>query len=229
MNNELIRTQLETGLAFNSLKSLVKATTEVVMLLVDCSGSMESRMQNGKSRIEGLRDSYRDIVATGHVPTIAFGGPYDAQVRFVDRIPDPDGGTPLHLAIPFAKTYGATRLVVISDGCPDLPDQCRIAAKDFNGQIDVVFVGEPGEAGSFFLDELAKLTGGKRFEGDLSTTKMITGMVIGLLDGECEPAHAPIQGPGFTAAASDAMDTDPEPESDEEEEDDDDNEDDDDA
>lgn len=203
---DMIRLSLETSLE-SSLKSLAREA-EVVMLLIDTSGSMNevvgrrSRFEDhgGKRRIDALREVVHNITTTGSVPTIAFGGPFDAQVRFVDGVPEPAGGTPLHAAIPFAKQYGANRLVVISDGMPDLADESLIQAKAFGGQIDVVFIGNPGEEGSFFLDRLAEATGGKRFEGDLGDTKKLTGVVIGLLDGEVEAPKAPIQGPGFTAA-----------------------------
>lgn len=196
--NSLVRKNLENSLAIGGLSDLVKAT-EVVMLLLDTSGSMDG------APIEALRKVVADIKAQGHVPMIAFGGPYDAQVRFVDNVPNADGGTPLHLAIPFAKDYGATRLVVISDGSPDLPDQCMIEAKNFGGQIDVVFIGHAGDMGSVFLEAMAKATGGRRINGGDITinTKAITGTVIGLLEGDVAPTRAPIQGPGFVAAETD--------------------------
>lgn len=194
--------------------------SEVVMLLIDTSGSMVASLRNGKRRIDGLREVVQMIKGEGHVPMIAFGGPYDAQVRFVDAVPEPDGGTPLHSAIPFAKSYGATRLVVISDGVPDLPDQCMIEAKTFGGQIDVVFVGNEGDHGSFFLDKLAQATGGKRHEGSLDDVKKIGGTVIGLLMGEVEPARAPISGPGFTAEESDGEVEEEDDDEDDEDEDD---------
>ncbi len=197
--------KLESSLELSSLKQMAREE-ERVFLLLDTSGSMDREMANLKKRIAGLREVVSDIKAQGHVPMIAFGGPYDAMVRFVDEVPEPAGGTPLHAAIPFAKSYGATRLVVISDGEPDLRDESMIQAKAFGGRIDVVFVGDPGEPGSFFLDELAKASGGKRFEGDLGEAKKLAGTVIGLLEGEVEK-KAPIQGEGFTTV-EDVIDAD---------------------
>lgn len=200
MTEELTRKNLELGLDLGgSLKSLVKATAETVMLLIDTSGSMSDSLTGGMRKIDGLRKSVQDINPLDNgVPMIAFGGPHDAQVRFVDKIPDPDGSTPLHVAIPYAREYGATRIVVISDGHPDDSESSSEEAKKFGGQIDVVYVGNPGDQGSTFLDQLALLTGGKRHEGDLGDTKKLTGMIIGLLEGEVEEPKAPIQGAGFT-------------------------------
>ena len=227
MSQELTIKKLETGLALGSLKALVKATAENVMLLLDTSGSMEGYIpaegeNPGITKINGLRKVVAEIQGSGHCPMIAFGGPYDAQVRFVDAVPNPDGGTPLHHAIEYAKSYGATRLVVISDGYPDLADQSMQAAKDFGGQIDVVFVGVAGEAGSVFLDAMAKMTGGKRFEGSLADTKLISNTVMGFLEGNVEPERAPIQGPGFTA--EETIIEEPVDEDDDEDDDDDDDE-----
>lgn len=201
-NNSLVRAKLERSLELNDLDDVLR-DAEVVMLLLDTSGSMEIGVRGGKRRIDALRAVVADIRGKGHVPMIAFGGPYDAQVRFVDVIPEPDGGTPLHVAIPFAKQYGATRIVVVSDGCPDLPDQSMEEAKSFGGRIDVVFIGDEGDGGSFFLDQLAQATGGKRHQGDLSDVKKLASTVIGLLEGAVEPTRAPIQGPGFTTVDED--------------------------
>ncbi len=224
--SELMRKNLELGLELGSLKSLVKATAESVMLLLDTSGSMESRMGNGRTKIDALRDVVRDTRDQGRVPMIAFGGPADQQTRFVDDVPNPDGSTPLHDAIALAKTYGATRLVVISDGIPDHQPSALDQARAFGGQIDVVFVGD-GDTGGYdtmgmaFMDELAKLTGGKRFEGNLSDTKKLTGQVIGLLEGEVEPTRGPIAGPGFTADDAEVGTEDDDFDEDEEEDEDD--------
>lgn len=220
MTNELVRTNLETSLE-SSLKDLAREA-EVVMLLIDCSGSMEALLRNGKRRIDGLREVVAGIKGAGSVPMIAFGGPFDAQVRFVDNVPEPDGGTPLHIAIPYAKEYGATRLVVISDGLPDLPDQCNIEATNFGGKIDVAFVGNPGEEGAFFLEQLATLTGGTQFTGDLTDPKTLTAGIIGFLEGDVEPEAAPLQGAGFTVAEeADEPEEDDDEEDDEEDDDDD--------
>lgn len=216
---DLVRQALEESLEAGSLKAMAR-DAECVMLLIDCSGSMDGRMRNGKRRIDGLREVVNTIKVSGHVPMIAFGGPYDAQVRFVDGVPEPDGGTPLHLAIPFAKEYGATRLVVISDGIPDLQQQSLDEAKKFGGRIDVAFVGNAGDGGETFLAELARVSGGTQFTGDLGDPKKLSASVIGLLEGEVE---APIQGEGFASVDDDDV---IEPEEDDEEDEDEDDSDD---
>jgi hypothetical protein len=230
MSTDLIRTQLETGIALGSLRSLVKATADYPMLLIDVSGSMQYTLRaNGKSRVEALREIVAQIRQERKDPMIAFGGRETEAPRFVDHVPDADGGTPLHLAITLAQQHGATRLVVISDGLPDLQDEAMARAKAFGGRVDVVFVGDPGEPGSFFLDELARATGGQRLEGDLAQQKQLKSAVAGLLEGEVEPQRAPIQGVGFVAEESEPEEPEePELEDEDDEEDDDDDDDEDD-
>lgn len=248
MSNELARRNLEISLQLGDLGDLVKAS-EVVMLAIDTSGSMasaanakESAKQkaaaiagwvNGWSdgpnthyqrRIDCLRIVVTGILNTGHVPMIAFGGPYDAQVRFVDVVPEPDGGTPMHAAIALAKSYGANRLVVISDGAPDLPGECRIEAQGFGGRIDCVYIGEENDGGHVFLKDLAQLTGGTCTVDDIGETLKLTSKIIGLLEGGT-PSRGPITGPGFSVEESSPVGTDDEGdgfEEDEDEEDDDD-------
>jgi hypothetical protein len=185
-NNTLVR--LEQSLQASSLTDLVQEMSDFPMLLIDVSGSMSNLMNNGKTRIMGLREAVTTIIAENGQPTmIAFGGQETDEPRFVDHVPGEGGGTPLHRAIPLAKSYGATRLVVISDGEPDLREESMIAARAFGGSIDVYYVGNPGDSGSFFLDQLAQATGGKRFNGDLTNAKQLAAGVAGLLMGSTEP------------------------------------------
>lgn len=189
MTTDLVRKQLETSLESSTLKSLQRELgADNPMLCLDLSGSMDARMMNGKTRIVGLREVLASIQG---VPMIAFGGVETSEPRFVDRAGDSGGGTPLHAAIALAKTYGATRLVVISDGLPDDGPRAMDEAKSFRGKIDVVFVGDTdsaeGRLGSQFLDELARATGGQRIVGSLVETKAITGKVMLFLEGEVAP------------------------------------------
>lgn len=194
----------------NSKKSAVDQflnASEEVMLLLDTSGSMASpiNMTEPKTRIEGLREAVVEVKQSGSCPMIAFGGPYGAEVRFVDDVPNPAGGTPMSQAIDLAKTYGATRIVIISDGMPDHRPTTLESARNFKGRIDVVFIGTANdyEDGKSFLEQLAAMSGGRTSIADF---KQLAGKVIGLLAGDVEEARAPIQGVGFTAEAADVED-----------------------
>ena len=217
MTNEIARRNLEQSLQASSLTDLVNQATDFPMLLIDCSGSMDAAMRNGKTRIEALREVVAQIKADhGGVTMIAFGGEETSAPRFVDGVPNAGGGTPLHLAIPYAKSYGATRVVVISDGLPDMRQESLHQARLFEGPIDVYYVGDANDEGSKFLEELAAITGGKRFEGDLANPKQLASGVAGLLMGAVEEERAPIQGEGFAV-----VETEPEEDDDDDEDDDD--------
>lgn len=194
--------QLEKSGSLSSLADLVRVReNENVALLVDVSGSMAdyvddvaSANRNYTRRIDALRIVVRDVVQKKLVPVYAFGGPMedsDHRMQYVwqvpyDAIPEPVGGTPLRPAIEMARQNGYGRLLVISDGNPEDRSGCLEAAKQFGGRIDVVFVGPANDwtGGSEFLDELARATGGNRFEGDLGDTKQIASTIAGLLAGE---------------------------------------------
>lgn len=202
--------------------------SEDVMLLLDTSGSMSSPINYNepKTRIEGLREAVVEIKQSGSCPMIAFGGPYGGEVRFVDDVPNPSGGTPMAQAIELAKTYGATRVVIISDGAPDHKPTTLEAARAFGGRIDVVFIGTVNdyEDGKSFLEQLAAMSGGRTSIADF---KQLAGKVIGLLAGDVEE-RTPIQGEGFSAESTgdslidvDVEDEDDEDDADDEDEDDD--------
>lgn len=186
--SDLVRTQLSKTLAIKSLNDMVRAkTSEAVFLLIDVSGSMRTTMRNGKRRIEGLRNVVGDIRQGREVKMIAFGGESDGAYH-VSSVPEPTGGTPLHSAIDLARTSEAGRVVVISDGVPDDQSAALDSARTFGGRIDVVFVGNPGEAGERFLKILAESTGGTEFHGDLSELKQLSSAIVGLLEGPKEGA-----------------------------------------
>lgn len=200
MDNKLMK-QASKSLEVKSLKDLVRVrTNENSVLCIDVSGSMAAFMKNGKRRIDGLREVVAQIQATKATQMIAFGlnpnqwldNPEAAFLEasgkstdFVTSVPDAQGGTPMHEAFDLAGSSGFGRCVVISDGSPTpSPTWAMDAAKRFGGRVDVIYVGDPGDPGSMFLDELAKATGGQRLEGDLSEVKELTGAVVALLMGD---------------------------------------------
>jgi Mg-chelatase subunit ChlD len=179
-DNALVKT-LEKSLQIGSLKDLVRVRqSENILLLLDCSGSMADHLTNGQRRIDGLRDAVRGIQSEKELKMVQFGVGFEPS--FISSVPNPSGGTPLHSAISFAKNNGAGRAIVISDGIPDNRQWALDAADTFGGRIDVVFVGNPGEAGEAFLKDLAARTGGESFTGDLTAPKLLASAVIGLLN-----------------------------------------------
>jgi Mg-chelatase subunit ChlD len=177
-----IAKQLNKSLQIGGLDDLVRVQkAQNIWLLLDCSGSMSTRMKNGKSRIQGLREAVDGIQTEKRMSMIQFGQDPEPSV-IVDSIPNPSGGTPLGQAIDLARKLECSRCIVISDGQPDYPQQQHLdAAVRFGGRIDVVFVGDPGDPGEEFLKRLAMSTGGESFTGDLSEPKQLTRGVVALL------------------------------------------------
>lgn len=178
MSQSLVKS-LQQSLQVSSLRDLVRVKQNSnIMMLLDCSGSMACYMANGRKRIDGLRDTVRSVQAEHEMKMIQFG---NGAPCFVNHVPDPSGGTPLHEGIDFARSVEAGRLLIISDGEPDSRSLAMQAARRFGGRIDVVFVGDEGSSGEAFLRELANVTGGDSFTGDLQDPKQLTGRIIGLL------------------------------------------------
>jgi len=187
MKTELER-RLGLGGAVRSLRDLVKkADADGALLLVDCSGSMGSVLATGERAIDALRQVVADVRLTVAVPAAAFGL-RDGQTRYVDEIPDPCGGTPLHQAIEFGRLEQKSHLVVISDGMPDSPSEAMVQAKLFKGKIDAIYVGDDGGPGAAFMAELAKSTGGSGTVKDLTDQKQLTTHIKGLLGEGSTPA-----------------------------------------
>lgn len=185
MTTDLARTKLESSLAKGSLSALVKEATQRSLLLADVSESMNDRIRTGERRIDALRKVVATLRETHPVPVAAFGlkdYSYNGTVvRLVDAIPEPQGMTPIHKAIDFAKAEGATHIVLVTDGEPDSESLAFEAARNFGGVIDTFFIGNPGGVGARFCQRLAALTGGTSNISDLAKPKELTTKIAGLL------------------------------------------------
>ena len=173
--------KLNKSLAKGSLADLAKSARRS-LLLVDCSGSMSSAVRSGDRKIDALRKVVAGLRETHPVPVAAFGlSGYGGTVRVVDDIPEPSGGTPMHSAIDFGKAQGATHLVMVTDGQPDSEGATLQAAREFGGPIDVFYIGDGGDRGAQFAQELARITGGTANLTDLGQPKQLTSAIAGLL------------------------------------------------
>lgn len=170
--------RLNRSMEKSSLDDLVKARTRRSLLLVDCSGSMVSPTRSGDRRIDTLRKVVRGLRETHPVPVAAFGC---GSVVLVDDVPEPSGGTPLHLAIEYGHREGATHLVVVTDGLPDSQGACFEAARQFGRPIDTFYIGDGNCEGSRFCEELARMSGGTAHLTDLGKPKQLTTQIAGLL------------------------------------------------
>ena len=171
--------RLNRSLAKTSLDEMVAAKTRRSLLMVDCSGSMATTTRTGKRRIDVLRDITVTLRQTRKFPLAAFGVRCQGQVEVIDTIPEPQGSTPLDLAIIFAKDQGANHLLVVTDGEPNSEEAAFDAARAFGGPIDTFFVGDPGGRAPKFLAELSAMTGGTASVSDLGTgAKVLTSKIL---------------------------------------------------
>jgi hypothetical protein len=134
------------------------------VVLCDTSSSMGLSasgpgVTGGRTRIELLREALKGLLESYRF--IAF----DTLAREVpgpNHLPEPAGTTDLASALTYAVPMRPSRVVVISDGEPDSPDEAIAAARALSGTIDTVFCGpdDHGEARAF-LKRLARLGGGR--------------------------------------------------------------------
>ena len=163
----------------SSLDDLLKSKMQRSLLLVNCSGSMDNWVARANARrIDVLRTIVRDLRETHPVPVAAFGG---GGVVLIDTVPDPMGGTPMHLGIEYGHREGATHLIVVTDGQPDSERATFEAAALFGRPIDVFYVGDGNDEGARFARELARRTGGTAHLSSLDKPKELTSQIAGLL------------------------------------------------
>ncbi len=183
--------RLAGTLARRSLSDLVKARTQISLLVVDCSGSMSEETDKGERKIDALRTVVAEVRERVACKVLAFGHAWEPEI--VDSIPDPSGGTPLHDAITAGKMHRANHLIVVSDGIPDSTSAALEAARDFGGKIDAVYVGPKGGPGPAFMQQLASLTGGTSDALDLAQKELVGKRILGFLGAGQEQLEGGIQ------------------------------------
>lgn len=127
-----------------------------LLILADISASMKDGAGAAR-KIDSLRESLASVLVDApHASIAAFG----SQVTVLPAgapLPEPAGGTALHLGLEKAGPY--RRVLVISDGEPDSEsDALRVAARIVAGgtRIDTLFVGaDTDRAGIAFMRRLA--------------------------------------------------------------------------
>lgn len=163
------------GLVARAAKSL-PATTGVtaraaarpdLVILADVSASM-SETAGSTRKVDALRESLASVLIDAPAASIlAFASGVEAIVG--TALPEPRGGTALHLALERSATY--RRALVISDGEPDsAADALRVAERIVAGgtQIDTLFIGADTDArGIDFMRQLAKVGRGRPLTVDI--------------------------------------------------------------
>jgi hypothetical protein len=130
------------------------------IVLLDTSTSMAEPIGN-RRRIDVLEDILRQVLpSTPGVRLFGFSSAVTelegAVAEHGVHLPEPGGGTALHLAIQHVAALRPSRLIVISDGEPDDADAALAAARELGCEIVSYFAGdERNHAAVAFLRALA--------------------------------------------------------------------------
>lgn len=170
MTGALVK-KLEQSLQRGSLNDIVTARKKKVedeqkkkerFLLLDCSGSMGESIENGRAKIDALREIVKSLQAKTTFTTVIFPAQTGAMIS--DEIPGAGGNTPLHSALELTMKYPVRHIVIVSDGMPDDSQAALSLARDLKGRgvkIDVFYVGPRPHPGEDFLRQLSAETGGQ--------------------------------------------------------------------
>lgn len=141
------------------------------LVLLDMSGSMEScDTPSGESRRKVATDQLIRLQKdnAGKLALICFA---DSVVFCPAGFPQDCGGsTRLERALEYIKPADdcGMKIIIISDGSPNSPEQCLNVARTFKNKVDTIYIGPEGdyEGGRKFLEKLASVTGGQALKSD---------------------------------------------------------------
>jgi len=170
---------------------LVKSWLKVeALLLVDVSGSMESRDAGEGGRERRVDVARREVAKLqkklpGKLAIVPFHS--DAAWAPEGRLPEPGGSTDLAGALEYVRdllgeSLEGLKLIVVSDGSPDSQEDAiaqAVVVKGAGATISTVYVGPDHQAGPEFLKRLAQAAGGSSEEAKL--VKELEGAVTKLL------------------------------------------------
>ncbi|WP_099066522.1 hypothetical protein [Nostoc linckia] len=126
------------------------------VILLDISGSMEQQVENGRRKIDVLRDAVNRPLAINEI-VLVFSQNCDRIPNF-QSIPEPLGNTDVRLAIIQAISYAPKHTLVVSDGHPDDADAALKAAEKLTGTISTLYIGPDDDAKAIaFMANLARV------------------------------------------------------------------------
>jgi hypothetical protein len=169
------------------LKERFREATGEIVVLCDCSGSMEDLIGSANmSKFTHLQIALDDVLLFW--PRIKLVGFASRVKEYTDakRLPDPSSGvlgngTDLAAGIKFcAARWKPRKTIVISDGLPDSQEEALKAAQKITGAIDTIYCGPDGHPACDFLRQLSKETAGEPHICDFGR-KGIAGYIKGLL------------------------------------------------
>jgi hypothetical protein len=152
------------------------------VILLDISGSM-SEVVGSKRKIDILRQAVDRQLLINEV-VLVFSSGCD-QVASFQLIPEPFGGTAMHLGLQQASFYSPSHTLVVSDGQPDCQKQAFKEAEMLPGTISTLYIGNDKDLNAVaFMSKLARVGCG-RFEvcniHNLENQKKLGSVIKGLL------------------------------------------------
>jgi len=155
-----------------------------IVLICDRSSSMlEKDAFQRKARFEVEDGIVKRLQAKypGQIVLLSFN---DWATMCLDgNLPSPFGSTNMAAALERAKPLvgAGLRGVLISDGEPDSEQSVFVAATNFKGKLDVVYVGPEGAPGQMLLQRLAQIVNGSFDVNDLKKPELLEERLTRLL------------------------------------------------
>lgn len=138
------------------------AATDEVVILCDISSSM-AESAGARRKIDLLQDALDQLGREfPQAQVIAFNSLTRYVPYPVSGLPEPEGGTALHLALEDAQHFRPRQTIVVSDGRPDSEQAALEAASRLTGKIDVIYCGPDSDREAIeFMQRLARANGGR--------------------------------------------------------------------
>ena len=175
----------ESGALEPYTQRLNAKTSNASIILLDVSGSMGETIELAGRKIDLLRQALNRPLLNNEV-AIAFHS-VPQQIRCLQDIPEPCGGTALHTAIAQSIHYHPSKTLVISDGKPDDPKQALSIAGELSGIINTLYIGSDRDKDAIaFMRQLARIGCGRAQVCDISNPQnqlLLSGRIQNLLAG----------------------------------------------
>lgn len=160
-------------------------SSNLSIILLDTSGSMAETIESGGRKIDVLRQALNRPLFQNEV-ALAFHS-ISHQLKSLQDIPEPAGGTALHFALSQASSYNPKATLVISDGQPDDPEQALAEAGKLSGIINTLYIGSDRDKQAIaFMRQLARIGCGRAANCDISNPQnqlLLSGRIQNLLAG----------------------------------------------
>ncbi len=158
------------------------------VILIDVSGSMSFPVTPNSRRIDVLQAILNTIRPEAKDTSVIAFNHTAFPLESWERLPEPDGGTALHLALERAHLLHPEHVIVVSDGEPEDKRAAIAAAHALACRISTYYAGEEGNrAATAFLKTLALCSRGgvgRAMLGDLrNPEKLANEMKLLLLPG----------------------------------------------